>query len=136
MVGRPFVGRAGKMLDSLMQEEGLDRDAIMITNTVKCRPPSNRNPSKEEMAACFPYLEQEIEGRELVVALGKVACRNLLGRDVKLEDQANIIRKVTVAGSTVRILPAYHPAACLFNLKARDSLRKSIRIARKALECD
>lgn len=135
LLGRPFMGRAGKMLDKLMKAEGLRRSEIMITNTVKCRPPKNRNPAKEEMAACFPYLEQEVGGRRLVVALGRVACRNLLGKDIKLEDEANVPRKVAVADRTVEVLPAYHPAACLFNIKARESLRESIRIAKRVIEC-
>lgn len=136
LVGRPFVGRAGKMLEKLMREEGLSRNAVMITNTVKCRPPMNRNPSKEEMVACFPYLEQEIEGRKLVVALGKVACKNLLGRDVRLEDEANVLRRAAIAGRNIDVLPAYHPAACLFNLRARESLRQSVRIAKEVIERD
>jgi len=135
LVGCPFVGRAGRMLDKLMRAEGLSRNAVMITNTVKCRPPMNRNPSKEEMAACLPYLEQEIEGRQLVVALGKVACQNLLGRDVRLEDEANVPRKAAIRGRSLDVLPAYHPAACLFNLRARESLRQSVRIAKKVIEC-
>jgi DNA polymerase len=136
LAGRPFVGRAGKMLDRLTQAEGLDRSTIMITNTVKCRPPRNRNPAKEEMAACFPYLEQEIEGRRLVVAMGKIACRNLLGKDVKLKEEANIVREVQVCGNIVEVLPSYHPAACLFNVKARESLQESIRIAKRLIERD
>ena len=136
LIGRPFVGRAGKMLDRLMLAEDLDRSMIMITNTVKCRPPKNRNPAKEEMAACFPYLEQELEGRRLVVAMGRDACMNLLGKDVKLEKEANVPREVQVGGNRVEVLPAYHPVACFFNIKARESLRESIRIAKGLIERD
>jgi uracil-DNA glycosylase len=128
--GRPFVGRAGKMLDRLFEEEGLPRDRIMITNTVKCRPPGNRTPKVEERRACLPYLEQELEGRRLVVALGRTACCNLLGKAVKMEEEVNRPREVTVGRERVFLLPAYHPAACLFNLNARASLRETIRIAK------
>jgi DNA polymerase len=130
LIGRPFVGRAGKMLDKLFENEGLDRKKVMITNTVKCRPPGNRNPARDEMTACFPYLEQELEGRRIVVAMGRVACMNLLGMDLKLEKEANVARKVEVGKSSVLVLPAYHPAACLFNKKARESLGKSIRMVK------
>jgi DNA polymerase len=134
LVGRPFVGMAGKMLDKLFEGERLDRKRVMITNTVKCRPPKNRNPAKDEMAACFPYLEQELAGRRMVVTMGRVACMNLLGKDVKLENEANVTRKIKVDSDYIVILPAYHPAACLFNMKARESLRESIRIAKELIE--
>jgi DNA polymerase len=68
------------MLDRLLKEEGLARERIMITNTVKCRPPENRRPLPEETCACFPYLEQELVDKQLIVAMGRTACENLLGR--------------------------------------------------------
>jgi len=128
--GRPFVGRAGQMLDRLLKEEGLSRGRIMITNTVKCRPPGNRVPTAEERLACLPFLEQELMGRRVVVALGRTASSNLLKKTVKMEEEANRPREVTVGNATVTLIPAYHPAACLFNLKARESLRETIRIVK------
>jgi DNA polymerase len=128
--GRPFVGRAGKMLDRLLEEEGLPRSRIMITNTVKCRPPDNRVPRSGEREACFPYLEQELEGRRLIVGLGRTACSNLLGRDIKLADEANVPVSVRIGGVNIEFLPTYHPSACLFNLRAREGLREAIRIIR------
>lgn len=130
MEGRPFVGRAGMMLDRLLEEENLPREEIMITNTVKCRPPNNRVPSKGEKEACYPYLEQELAGKRLIVGLGRTACSNLLGREVKLLEEANQITTIDLAGKSVDFLPTYHPAACLFNLKAREGLRKTIRTVR------
>lgn len=134
MLGRPFVGRAGQMLSRLMMEEGLQRARVMITNAVKCRPPGNRAPRRDEMAACFSYLEQELEGRRLVVAMGRSACLDLLGRDVRLADEANVVRHVRVGCEEMDLLPAYHPSACLFNLRARESLAGSIRIAKKYVD--
>lgn len=128
--GRPFVGRAGRMLDRLLEEENLPRERIMITNTVKCRPPNNRVPNKNENEACYPYLEQELRGKELIVGLGRTACSNLLGREVKLLEEANQITTIEMAGGTMNFLPTYHPAACLFNLMAREGLRKTIRTVR------
>src|SRR5512136_220133 len=78
LTGKPFVGRAGKMLDRLLREEGLERDKIMITNTVKCRPPGNRRPKQDEIASCRPYLEDELMGKRLIVCMGRTACENLL----------------------------------------------------------
>ena len=73
--GRPFVGRSGKILDGMMEEAGFSRKDVLITNTVKCRPPGNRDPTAEEMAACRPFLESELKDARLVVGLGKSACR-------------------------------------------------------------
>jgi len=128
--GRPFVGRAGKMLDRLLSEEGLPRERIMITNTVKCRPPENRVPKREEREACFPYLEQDLMKKDLVVGLGRTACSNLLGRDIRLGDEANVPMEVEIAGFRIEFIPTYHPSACLFNLKAREGLRETIRLIR------
>ena len=129
--GAPFVGRAGKMLDRLMMEEGLDRRLVMITNTVKCRPPENRRPLPDEMEACFPYLEQELANRQLIVAMGRTACENLLGRAVKIGQEANSIVTVELMGTCKEVLLTYHPSACLYNLRARQGLKASIRLVRE-----
>ena len=65
--GIPFCGKSGKILADAMQAAGFDRSSVLITNTVKCRPPKNRDPKPEEMAACRPFLESELQGRELDV---------------------------------------------------------------------
>ncbi len=129
--GAPFVGRAGKMLDRLLNEEGLPRERIMITNTVKCRPPDNRRPLPDEMQACFPYLEQELQDRQLIVAMGRTACENLLGRAVKVGQEANTYASIELMGKKKEVLLTYHPSACLYNLKAREGLRASIRLVRE-----
>jgi uracil-DNA glycosylase family 4 len=129
--GMPFVGRAGKMLDRLMKDEGLVRERVMITNTVRCRPPENRRPLPDEMRACFPYLEQELESRQLIVAMGRTACENLLGRAVKVSQEANTTVSVELMGRKKEVLLTYHPSACLYNLKAREGLRASIRLVRE-----
>jgi len=133
MQGIPFVGRAGKMLDRLLAEEGLPRERVMITNTVKCRPPNNRVPTKGERAACFPYLEAELIGKRVVIALGRTACSNLLRREVKLADEANTVIRARIGEAEVDLIPAYHPMACLLNLDARESLRRTIRDVKRYL---
>ncbi len=129
--GAPFVGRAGKMLDRLLMEEGLERQRIMITNTVKCRPPENRRPLPDEMGACFPYLEQELVEKRLIVAMGRTACENLLGQVVKVGQEANTISSIWLMGQEKEVLLTYHPSACLYNLKAREGLRASIRLVKE-----
>ena len=128
--GEPFVGKAGKMLDRILREEGLARSSIMITNTVKCRPPGNRRPKEEEVAACYPYLECELHDRELVVALGKTAAEGLLETKLTLKECANTMFSIVVNGQKIDLVPTYHPSACLFNMVAREGLRETIRMVR------
>jgi uracil-DNA glycosylase len=129
--GRPFVGRAGKMLDRLLQEEGLDRRKIMITNTVKCRPPANRRPKPEEVASCRPYLEDELRGRQLIVCLGRTACEGLLNNKIMMKDCANQIFSIAVGREKMDLIPTYHPSAALRNINAREGLRSTIRMVKE-----
>ncbi len=110
--GEPFVGRSGALLDRLVLEEiGLTRDRFYIANTVKCRPPANRDPLPAEVAACRPYLEAQLEliDPKVIVTLGNFATKLLL-------DTAEGITKLR--GRTYRyrrstLVPTFHPAAVL-----------------------
>ncbi|MEI9479879.1 MAG: uracil-DNA glycosylase [Deltaproteobacteria bacterium] len=133
-LGKPFVGRAGKMLGRVMAEQGVRREEVLITNTVKCRPPENRKPEKDEIGECFPYLEQELKRKSLVVALGKTSAESLLQRPVKMSDVANRNFHVEIVGIKTRVVPAYHPSACLYNLESRKSLGETMRLVRKVLD--
>ena len=132
-LAQPFVGKAGKMLDRLLAESGLNRNDIMITNAVKCRPPDNRRPKADEMEACFPYLEEELRPKRLIVALGRTACQDLLGRQVDLGKNANRATAIRIMDREIELLPTYHPSACLFNLTARAGLRQTITLVRERL---
>ncbi len=132
--GRPFVGRSGKLLGRLLEEEGLSRSVVYITNTVKCRPPDNRAPTQEEMDACYPFLEEELADRVVIITLGRSAARDLLKRDVKMKDEVNRPQEIFIRGSRKVLIPAYHPAASVYNPKVKDSLRETFRIARTCLE--
>lgn len=125
--GKPFVGRSGKLLDKMMAEEGLDRSRVMITNTVKCRPPANRDPTAEEMAACRPFLDAELYDRDVVIGLGKSSCRDLLGYDGKMSQIVNTEQSIEVMGKKILFIPTYHPAACIYSKEARAGLRETIR---------
>jgi uracil-DNA glycosylase family 4 len=109
--GLPFVGRAGKLLDRLLEEVGFRRGEVYITNILKCRPPENRDPAPEEVDACFPFLRQQIKliAPDVVVTLGLHATQVLL--DTK-KPMAKIRGEVFDADG-VKILPTYHPAAAL-----------------------
>ena len=110
--GEPFVGRSGKLLTSLIEGIGLRRDDVFIANVVKCRPPENRNPRPDEIAACRPYLEQQIAmvAPRVIVPLGNFATQLLLDTKTgitKLRGQA------FPYGERSMIVPTLHPAAVL-----------------------
>jgi DNA polymerase len=114
LAGRPFVGSAGRLLDELLEEAGLDRDAVFVTNVVKARPPGNRDPRPGEVAHMLPWLERQLTAIEpaVVVALGRHALQVLApGAKVTVDHG----RPVEASGRTV--FPSYHPAAAL---RARD----------------
>lgn len=110
--GEPFVGRSGKLLDRLVAEElGMDRSQCYIANVVMCRPPQNRDPRPAEMDACRPFLERKIAliGPEVVVSLGNVATRALLGT----ADGIRSLRGRSYPFGEATLVPTYHPAAAL-----------------------
>jgi uracil-DNA glycosylase len=129
-LGQPFVGRAGKWLDKCLAEAQLPREKVMITNTVKCRPPENRRPEPEEVRACRPYLLQELDGRGLIVALGSTAIEALLGKKMKVGEVANQVIEVDLEGCHLKVLMTYHPSACIYNREARVKLTEGLRMAK------
>ncbi|MBE6527140.1 MAG: uracil-DNA glycosylase [Thermoplasmata archaeon] len=129
--GMPFIGRAGSILDGIMAEAGLPREKVLITNTVKCRPPGNRDPTEEEMAACRRFLDSEMESRALVVGLGKSAIRDLMGYTGPMGPVVNRKTKITVNGKEVDFLPTYHPMACVYRKAARESLLEAMRMIKE-----
>jgi len=110
--GEPFVGRSGQLLDRLVHEEmGLSRDRFYIANTVKCRPPGNRDPEAAEIAACRPWLDAQVDliDPKVVVTLGNFAAKLLLGTTegiTRLRGRAYPFRRGV-------LVPTYHPAAVL-----------------------
>jgi len=115
--GKPFVGRSGSVLDKSLQKNGIERKDIRITNCVRCRPPENRNPSKEELYNCKNHLHTEIQlvNPSLVIALGRVPSEHLLQRKVKVTEEAGKIELVNIAGVDRFVLICIHPAATLYN---------------------
>ena len=112
--GEPFVGPAGQLLDRMLASIGRDRTRnVYIANVVKCRPPGNRDPEADEVAACRPYLDRQIEllAPSLIVALGKVAASRLLGSDAPLGKLRGAPHVYGPAATPVRV--SYHPAYLL-----------------------
>jgi DNA polymerase len=109
--GEPFVGRAGKLLDEMLRAIGLARERVYIANTVKCRPPGNRNPSRDEAAACRAFLDRQIELVEpaIIIAIGKVAAQNLLGTD----EPVGRLRGRRHQFGQIPLVVTYHPAYLL-----------------------
>jgi uracil-DNA glycosylase len=132
-LGRPFVGRAGKILDSLLAGIELSRDDVFIANIVKHRPPGNRDPKPDEIVACTPWLEQQINALRppLLVPLGRHATRYVLGRMgvefVKITDISGTVFEGEPFGFPQKIIPALHPAATLHNPLSRDHLKEDFR---------
>jgi DNA polymerase len=117
-LGRPFVGRAGKFLDKMLEIAGLNREEVFITNTVKCRPPENRDPKKEEVAACKRWLEKQISviEPELIVVLGRIALKRLLDKDKIGEVRGKVLEKKYFSDGkfvTQKYFITYHPSAGL-----------------------
>ena len=111
--GLPFVGPAGELLTRIIKAIGLTRDDVYIANVVKCRPPGNRDPKPDEVAACMGYLERQIDfvRPRAIVALGRIAAQSLLGNDLPIGRMRG--QWFTVRG--VDTLVTYHPAALLRN---------------------
>ncbi|MDT8363854.1 MAG: uracil-DNA glycosylase [Nitrosomonas sp.] len=131
--GEPFVGQAGKLLDSLLQSIDIDRyHDVYITNIVKCRPPDNRNPQATEAEKCRPYLLRQIEliQPKLIIALGKVAAGNLLATHDSL---ASLRGKVHDFMGTPLIV-TYHPAYLLRSLTDKAKAWEDLCFARAFMQ--
>ncbi len=113
MEGRPFVGKAGKLLTQLMEDVGIRRTDAYICNVLKCRPPNNRDPEKEEIEACKDYLFRQIEfvRPKVIVALGRHAYNTLFNTDERITKVRGQVREL----GSVKVLATYHPSFLLRN---------------------
>jgi DNA polymerase len=129
--GLPFVGPAGELLTRILLAIELAREQVYIANIVKCRPPQNRDPLPEEVAACRSYLDQQIALVEprVIVALGRVAAQTLLGNDYPVGRLRGTWWQV--AGVPVRV--TYHPAALLRDAKLKRPTWEDMKIVRERL---
>ena len=137
--GRPFCGVAGKILDELLESSGIKRENVYITNILKDRPPQNRDPQPEEIKACTPYLERQIEiiKPEIICPLGRYSMNFLMER-FGLEDQIEGISKIhgrlfksKDLFRNVTIIPFYHPAVATYNPNMKKILEEDFKILRK-----
>lgn len=111
--GKPFVGAAGRLMTEGLRQVGLSREEIYIANVLKCRPPGNRNPQPQEIKACFPYLERQIEiiRPKLICTMGNFATQLLLNTTLGI---THIRGKPQWYKNNISIIPIFHPAACIY----------------------
>jgi DNA polymerase len=122
--GRPFVGAAGKLLNKLLVQAGIERSDVFITNTVKCRPPQNRVPLGDEIEACNDWLMAQIAviAPKIICTLGSPALKTLLGPTLKISEvRCHVFRK-----SGILYIPLYHPAAALHRPPLLTTLQNDI----------
>lgn len=134
--GEPFVGAAGKFLNEMLASINLDRNDIYITNVVKYRPPNNRDPLPEEVAACWPWLRAQVEliNPEIIILLGRHALERFVpGKHISTEHGTAFRRTVPDLGTYV-FFALYHPAAALYNGSMRETLLKDFQKIPKVLK--
>lgn len=124
-LGLPFVGQAGKLLEKLLGEIGLQRADVFICNTIKCRPPGNRDPHPNEIESCHSYLRSQVELIEpkLICTLGNFATKLLRSDTTGISRLHGQVQEQMLGARAVRLYPLYHPAAALYTPSTMDALR-------------
>ena len=131
--GEPFVGRAGKLLNDIIQKGmQLEREDVYILNVLKCRPPGNRNPSPDEAACCRPFLERQLEiiQPEFICCLGSVATQNLL----QTREAIGRLRGTVHSWQGIKVIATYHPAYLLRNPAAKKDTWEDIQLLMREME--
>ena len=131
--GEPFVGRAGKLLNPMLQAVGLKREQAFIANILKCRPPDNRDPAPGEAASCRPFLERQIAllRPRLILAVGRIAAQNLLATDTPIGKLRGQVHRFGLA--RIPLVVTYHPAYLLRSPREKRKTWDDLRLARRAL---
>ncbi len=152
--GRPFCGAAGRILDELLESAGIKRKEVYICNLLKCRPPQNRDPQADEIEACVPYLEKQIEiiGPKVICPLGRHSMEFLMKKfglkdviepiskihgkvfepQIIAEDLQNSLFEQKRKGiKQIKIIPLYHPAVATYNPNMKEVLKKDFKVLKK-----
>jgi uracil-DNA glycosylase len=124
--GLPFVGRAGKLLETLLKEIGLERDEVFIANVLKCRPPGNRDPLPVEIENCREYLYRQVEliQPRVICSLGNFSTKLLRADPTGITRLHGKPEELTLGRRTVRLYPIFHPAAALYTPRMLETLRE------------
>ena len=130
--GRPFVGRAGQLLDKMIAAIGLTREEVYIANVVKCRPPQNRAPEMDEVAACMPYLRAQVGliRPQVIVLLGSSALGAILGPEHRITRE----RGAWIERKGVFFMPTFHPAALLRDESKKRPVWEDLKKVRDKLQ--
>jgi uracil-DNA glycosylase family 4 len=126
--GLPFVGRAGQLLNQMLEEIGLSREEVFIANVLKSRPPGNRDPQPMEIEACRPYLFEQVRLIEptVICTLGNFATKLLSGNPAGITKVHGAPQVHEIGGRTVFLLPLFHPAAALRTPAVKETLRQDL----------
>lgn len=129
--GFPFVGRAGQLLTKMIEAIDLKRESVYIANVIKCRPPENRNPEPDEVAACEPFLFRQVKSvrPRVIVALGTFAARALL----RSQDPISRMRGRVYNYGGAKLVPTYHPAYLLRNPASKREAWEDLKLVRRLL---
>lgn len=131
-LGEPFVGRAGKLMDLAFEIVEIKREDVYIANIVKCRPPQNRNPEKEEIISCMKYLQAQIRlvQPQVIVLLGNVALKSILGEEYGITKT----RGMWIEKGKIKYMPTFHPAALLRDETKKILFWKDLKCVKKEME--
>jgi DNA polymerase len=129
--GEPFVGKAGQLLTKMIEAMGFRREDVYIANVVKCRPPGNRNPEPDEIAACEPFLRAQIAAisPKVIVALGKFAAQTLLRDTTPISK----LRGRWSSYEGVKLMPTFHPAYLLRSPEEKKKAWEDLQLVMKEL---
>lgn len=130
--GKPFVGKAGKLMDMAFKMIGINREEVYIANIVKCRPPSNRNPQDDEAESCLNYLRNQVVliKPKVIVLLGSVALKNILGKEYSITAS----RGKWIEKKGILYMPTWHPAALLRDENKKIDFAKDLKEVQKRLQ--
>lgn len=134
--GEPFVGRAGQLLNAMIEAIGMKREQVYIANVLKCRPPGNRDPQPGEVAQCEPYLKRQVQliQPKIILALGRIAAQNLLKTDTRVGALRGKEHRYPTGTGDVPLVVTYHPAYLLRSpaekRKAWQDLQFAVRVSR------
>lgn len=127
--GEPFVGRAGKLLNSMLFACGLQREQVFIANILKCRPPNNRDPKPEEVIACSSYLKEQIDllQPKIILAVGRVAAQNLMQTETPIGKMRG--QRYQYADTGIPVVVTYHPAYLLRSPREKRKAWQDLQLA-------
>ncbi|WGI17109.1 uracil-DNA glycosylase [Methanonatronarchaeum sp. AMET-Sl] len=127
--GKPFVGKAGKILNQTLKNTGIQRKNTYITNIIKCRPPKNRDPKKKEMEACKQHLKKQIKqiNPTYIICLGRIASQRITGQKITLKNKHGTFLRTKKEYGKKKTYITYHPAATIYNKNLKQTIQEDLK---------